>query len=85
MSLADRLRQALGPGVVFEGAENAIVYEYDYGLDRGMPDLVVLPRSTADVQVIVRALNDGQISFGDVIKAETQRDPALRELRKKTN
>src|SRR3989442_15583417 len=54
MNLADRLRQALGPAVVFEGAENAIVYEYDYGLDRGMPDLVVLPRSTADVQVIVR-------------------------------
>ena len=54
MTLAARLRQVLGPGVVFEGAENAIVYEYDYGLDRGMPDLVVLPRSTADVQVIVR-------------------------------
>ena len=54
MNLADRLRQALGPGVVFQGAENVIVYEYDYGLDRGMPDLVVLPRSTVDVQVVVR-------------------------------
>ena len=54
MNLADRLRDALGPGVVFQGAENVIVYEYDYGLDRGMPDLVVLPRSTADVQVVVR-------------------------------
>src|SRR5712692_2481877 len=54
MNLADRLRQALGPGVVFQGAENVIVYEYDYGLDRGMPDLVVLPRSTAEVQVVVR-------------------------------
>jgi DNA-binding CsgD family transcriptional regulator len=32
------------------------------------------------VQVIVHALNDGQISFGDVIRAETQRGPALREL-----
>ncbi|MCA1646596.1 MAG: FAD-binding protein [Chloroflexi bacterium] len=53
MNLAERLRQALGPGVVFEGVENVIVYEYDYGLDRGMPDLVVLPRSAADVQVIV--------------------------------
>jgi DNA-binding CsgD family transcriptional regulator len=37
------------------------------------------------VQVIVHALNDGQISFGDVIKAETQREPALRELHKKAN
>jgi DNA-binding CsgD family transcriptional regulator len=37
------------------------------------------------VQVIVHALNDGQISFGDVIQVETQRAPAFRELRKKTN
>jgi glycolate oxidase len=54
MTLQERLRQALGPGVVFSGAENVIVYEYDYGLDRGMPELVALPRSTADVQVLVR-------------------------------
>ena len=37
------------------------------------------------VQVIVHALSEGQISFGDVIKAETQRPPAFREARKKTN
>jgi glycolate oxidase len=54
VSLYERLREALGPGAVFRGAEDVIVYEYDYGLDRGMPDLVVLPRSTADVQLIVR-------------------------------
>ena len=54
MMLADRLRQALGPDVVFEGAADVIMYEYDYGLDRAMPDLVALPRSTADVQVLVR-------------------------------
>jgi DNA-binding CsgD family transcriptional regulator len=36
------------------------------------------------VQVIVHALSDGQISFGDVIKAETPHEPS-RELRKKTN
>jgi DNA-binding CsgD family transcriptional regulator len=29
------------------------------------------------VQVIVHALNDGQIAFGDVIKAETQRAATL--------
>jgi glycolate oxidase len=54
MNLAERLRQRLGPGVVFTGTENVIVYEYDYGLDRGAPDLVALPRSTADVQILVR-------------------------------
>lgn len=61
MNLANRLRQALGPGAVFQGAENVIVYEYDYGLDRGMPDLVVLPRSTPDVQLIVREAQAAQV------------------------
>jgi glycolate oxidase len=54
VSLAERLSIALGPGTVIDGAENVIVYEYDYGLDRGVPDLVALPRSTADVQLLVR-------------------------------
>jgi glycolate oxidase len=52
--LAERLRQALGPDIVFRAIEDIIVYEYDYGLDRRMPDLVALPRTTADVQTIVR-------------------------------
>jgi glycolate oxidase len=55
MTLADRLRVTLGPGSVFEAAEDVIMYEYDYGLDRAMPELVALPRSTADVQAIVCA------------------------------
>jgi glycolate oxidase len=54
MSLADRLRAELGPGSVYRGVEDVIMYEYDYGLDRAMPDLVALPRSTAEVQLIVR-------------------------------
>ena len=55
MKLADSPREALGPGAVFEATEDVIMYEYDYGLDRAMPDLVALPRSTAEVQAIVRA------------------------------
>ena len=54
MKLAERLREALGPGSVFEAIEDVIMYEYDYGLDRGMPQLVALPRSTPEVQLIVR-------------------------------
>jgi glycolate oxidase len=54
MMLADRLRDALGPDSVFAATEDVIMYEYDYGLDRAMPDLVALPRSTADVQLLVR-------------------------------
>jgi glycolate oxidase len=54
MSLVERLQAALGPDSVFAAAEDIIMYEYDYGLDRAMPDLVALPRSTADVQLLVR-------------------------------
>src|SRR5690242_14078959 len=54
MSLAERLRHALGPESVFAAAEDTIMYEYDYGLDRSMPDLVALPRTTAEVQLLVR-------------------------------
>jgi glycolate oxidase len=52
--LAKQLRQALGPTSVFEQVEDVIMYEYDYGLDRRMPDLVALPRSRAEVQTAVR-------------------------------
>ena len=45
--LANRLASALGPDSVFSATEDVIMYEYDYGLDRRMPDLVALPRGTA--------------------------------------
>jgi glycolate oxidase len=54
MTLAERLGTTLGPGAVFSAIEDVIMYEYDYGLDRAMPDVVALPRSTADVQRLVR-------------------------------
>jgi glycolate oxidase len=54
MMLAERLRDALGSESVFAATEDIIMYEYDYGLDRAMPDLVALPRSTAEVQFLVR-------------------------------
>ena len=57
MTLAERLRGALGPDSVFAAAEDTIMYEYDYGLDRAQPDLVALPRSTEDVVLLVREAN----------------------------
>jgi glycolate oxidase len=54
MMLEERLRAALGPDSVFAATEDIIMYEYDYGLDRAMPDLVALPRSTAEVQLLMR-------------------------------
>jgi glycolate dehydrogenase FAD-linked subunit len=54
MTLTDKLRAALGADSVYWATEDVIVYEYDYGLDRAVPDLVALPRTTADVQTVVR-------------------------------
>jgi glycolate oxidase len=54
MSLVERLRAALGPDSVFFAVEDTVMYEYDYGLDRALPDIVALPRTTADVQLLVR-------------------------------
>ena len=57
MTLAERLARSLGPDSVFAAAEDVIMYEYDYGFDRSMPDLVALPRSTAEVQALVREVH----------------------------
>jgi glycolate oxidase len=54
MTFADTLRAALGPDSAFDAPEDTIVYEYDYGLDRHPPDVVALPRTTAEVQALVR-------------------------------
>jgi glycolate oxidase len=52
--LANEIEATLGPDVVFRCLEDVIVYEYDYGLDRGTPELAALPRNTAEVQAVVR-------------------------------
>jgi glycolate oxidase len=52
--LVERISDALGPGSIFDRTEDVIMYEYDYGLDRSMPQVVALPRSTAEVQLLVR-------------------------------
>jgi glycolate oxidase len=52
--LVDRLRQALPAESVFWAVEDTIMYEYDYGLDRGLPQVVALPRSKQEVQMLVR-------------------------------
>jgi glycolate oxidase len=60
-ALAERLRVELGPDAVFERPEDTLMYEYDYGLDRGAPQLVVLPQSTAQVQSAVRLAADAGV------------------------
>ena len=53
-ALAAQLRAALGDDAVYRLPEDVIVYEYDYGMDRGMPDLAVIPSTTEQVQAAVR-------------------------------
>jgi D-lactate dehydrogenase (cytochrome) len=49
-----QLSSLLGPGQVLSHPAELLVYEVDAALDRGTPDVVVFPQSTADVQRVVR-------------------------------
>ncbi len=51
--LARQLVRALGPDAVLQAPEDVLVYEYDYGLDRHPPELVVLPRGRDEVVAAV--------------------------------
>ena len=63
-SLVAELRSALGPEHVIAEPEQLRVYECD-GLTghRAVPELVVLPGSTEDVQVVLRACHREEIPF----------------------
>ena len=63
-SLVDELREALGPEHVVTEPEQLRVYECD-GLTghRAIPELVVLPGSTEDVQTVLRACHRDQVPF----------------------
>jgi glycolate dehydrogenase FAD-linked subunit len=53
--LLDALREIVGADGIVSAADQRLVYECDMLVYyKGMPDLVVLPRSTADVQAVVR-------------------------------
>lgn len=48
------LRQELADDSVFDRVEERLVYEYDYGLDRSPPDLVVTPQSAYEAAAVIR-------------------------------
>lgn len=54
----NRLRGILAEDAVLDRVEERLVYEYDYGLDRSPPDLVVTPRSALEAAAIMRAVSD---------------------------
>jgi glycolate oxidase len=51
---AERLIALLGERSVLNRPEDLVLYEYDGGVDKRRPDLVVFPRSTEEVAAIVR-------------------------------
>lgn len=53
-ALGRRLVDLLGEDAVLYRPEDVIVYEYDYGLDRAMPQAVVFPSSARDVAAVVK-------------------------------
>jgi glycolate oxidase len=62
-TLVKRLKKALGGDSVLWTDEDVMLYEYDAGLSQGTPSAVVFPRSTEDVQEVVRIANDAGISI----------------------
>jgi glycolate oxidase len=49
-----RIEQLLGPRGYLYKPEDLTLYEYDGGVDKSRPDMVVFPKSTADVVSIVK-------------------------------
>jgi len=62
--LVDALRALVGPDAIVDRPEALLVYECDgYTLERGAPELVVLPRSPEQVAGVVRLLASEGIPF----------------------
>src|SRR5881394_3380892 len=59
----ERLAKLLGPRGCLDRPEDLTLYEYDGGVDKRRPDLVVFPRSTADVSAIVKIVREFDVPF----------------------
>ena len=56
-AIAKKLRRICGPEAVLDRAEDLLLYEYDGGLARSRPNIVVFPQTTEHVAAIVRLAN----------------------------
>jgi glycolate dehydrogenase FAD-linked subunit len=62
--LHSRLSQIVGSDGIVDGRDSLVVYECDgYTLERAAPELVVLPRTPAQVAAVVRALAAERVPF----------------------
>ncbi|MDZ4802576.1 MAG: FAD-linked oxidase C-terminal domain-containing protein [Bryobacteraceae bacterium] len=62
-SARSELERLLGERGVLTAKQDLSLYEYDGGVDKHQPDIVVFPRSTADVVEIVRIANRHNLPF----------------------
>ncbi|MGB8645209.1 MAG: FAD-linked oxidase C-terminal domain-containing protein [Anaerolineae bacterium] len=63
LSLIREFERLLGPHSVLHTDEALSLYEYDGSIERGRPDLVVLPRTTQQVSAIVKIAVREKIPF----------------------
>src|SRR5688500_17631552 len=62
--LIDRLRRAVGAENVLTARSDLIVYECDgFTIEKNSPDVVVFPRTTADVAKVVKICNEMGVPF----------------------
>lgn len=63
-ALADEFRRLLGVEGVLSAHGELVVYECDgFVIEKNSPDIVVFPRTTADVQAVVRLCNEYEVPF----------------------
>ena len=58
-----RLSALLGPRGYLDRPEDLTLYEYDGGVDKHRPDLVVFPRTTEEVSAIVKIAQEFHVPF----------------------
>ena len=61
--IARQLRRILGRDAVLDRPEDLMLYEYDAGVARATPGLVVFPQATEHVSAVVKAAREAQVSI----------------------
>jgi glycolate oxidase len=61
--LTKRVHELLGPRGYLDRPEDLRLYEYDGGVDKHAPDLVVFPRNTAEVSELVKLAREFHVPF----------------------
>ncbi len=62
-ALRSSIAAIVGPRGFLDQPHDLTLYEYDGGVDKARPDVVVFPRSTQEVAALVRLANEYQLPF----------------------